>query len=122
MMGGKQNFERLLIAYADAQKALYEEGLPKKERDKRLRAVNNATNEMKQFYEGVRFTDDLVEIEGFMHHDNRFVRLAAATYSLIFNPVLAEQTLQDLMKSPNSDIVAFNAKITLDMWGKGLIK
>ncbi|AEA44327.1 hypothetical protein [Fluviicola taffensis] len=113
-------FDQLFSEYSRTQKLLYKENLANSERNKKLKEANEVIQHTKVLYEKFRYSHEIQVIEPFLNDEDPYIRLIAATYSFSYNQELAEKTLRDLIEQVKG-IVAFNAKITLDVWVKGLL-
>lgn len=117
----KQYFLEYATAYAGAMEEIYEKKNSSVDRKRNLRVVNQMIDKLKKIYKQAYFANELHEIEDLLFHENKYIRSVAATYSLIYNPDLAQKVLNDLIYLPVPNYVAPTARLSLESWKKGLL-
>jgi hypothetical protein len=117
----KEEFLKRAIKYAEAKEEVFDKENSQKDRSKYLRIANKMLGEIKEIYRHAYHNNELKEIEEFMFHENKYIRCIAATYSLLSNPELAEKVLNDLLKLPAPNWVGPDARLSLEIWKKGLL-
>lgn len=90
--------------YAVAFKAIFEDKVVGNDYKKYSRFEKDASKKCHEIFESLRSSNNLVEIEGFMKHDNPYVRYLAASHGLFHNSKLAEEVLENLIETNNHKI------------------
>ena len=76
---------------------------------------------IEKIYVALKASQRMNELVELYTHENPYVRLTAATYTLTICPQQAEKVLKDLMPIKKS-LVGFTAEMTLQEWRKGNLK
>ena len=121
MKSVKKCFLEYATLYSDSMYEIYENRNSSVDRKKHLRIANQMILKIKKLYKQAFLLNDLSEIEEFLFHEDKYVRALAATYSLVYNPILAEKVLIDLINLPVPNYVAPTARLSLDSWKNGFL-
>lgn len=112
----KENYLENALKYAKAFKAIFEDEINYGLRYRWFSRMEKAGGKKcQEIFEILRESNRLSELEGFMLHENPYVRYLAANDCIIVNQKLAEKTLEELIESKGHKI-QMHALTSLKDW------
>jgi hypothetical protein len=121
MLTFREEFLKLALEFADVTEKAFERNSEKSEMSKNIKISRQLRTKLDSICQKAKKDEILYQIEGFMSHDNKYIRCLAAMYSLFTFPELAEKILEELMDLPKPNAVGAQAFTILEVWRKGLM-
>lgn len=117
-MSFKDNFLELALIHAEATYQGFEmKPFDKNRLKESVKASNKAVDKIKKLCVKAKDNGELVELEEFLYHENKYVRCLAATYYLFVDEEIALKVLEELENLPIPNYVT--AFTVLHAWKRG---